>query len=140
MRVVFDSNVLIAAFATHGLCHSLFELCLGAHQIVASDLILHEVDRKMRLKLKAPASVVRETVDFLKAHCLMERPVPVPAETCRDPEDLPILGLAAAARADCLVSGDADLLVLKRYHETDILSPRQLYDRLRRELKREDGR
>ena len=45
MRVVFDSNVLIAAFATHGLCHSLFEICLRSHEIVISDFILSEVEK-----------------------------------------------------------------------------------------------
>ena len=132
MRVVFDSNVLIAAFATHGLCHSLFELCLRGHQIVVSNAILHEVEQKLRRKIKVPAPIVREVLSYLKKHCLLDRPVPVPEGACRDPKDLAILGLAAAAHAECLVSGDKDLLVLRRYHESAILSPRQLYNRLRR--------
>ncbi len=131
MRVVFDSNVLIAAFATHGLCHSLFELCLRGHQIVLSDFILQEVEQKLLRKLKVPPPMTRDILSYLKKHCLLDRPVPVPAEACRDPKDAAILGLAAAAHADCLVSGDKDLLVLARYHESDILSPRRLYERLR---------
>lgn len=131
MRVVFDSNVLIAAFATHGLCHSLFEICLRGHEIVLSAQILDEVEGKLRKKVKVPAAAVREIRAFLEAHCLLERPVPVPADACRDPKDLPILGLAAAAHADCLVTGDEDLLVIGKYHESSILTPRQLYDRLR---------
>ena len=132
MRVVFDSNALIAAYATHGLCHSLFELCLRGHQIVVSDAILQEVGLKLRRKVKVPAPIVRDILSFLKKHCLLDRPVPVPDGACRDPKDAAILGLAAAAHAECLVSGDKDLLVLKSYHESAILSPRQLYDRLRR--------
>mgnify|MGYP001611488869 FL=1 len=131
MRVVFDSNVLIAAFATHGLCHSLFELCLRGHQIVLSDFILQEVEQKLLRKLKVPPPMTRDVLSYLKKHCLLDRPVPVPAEACRDPKDAAFLGLAAAAHADCLVSGDKDLLVLARYHESDILSPRRLYERLR---------
>lgn len=131
MRVVFDSNVLIAAFATHGLCHSLFELCLRSHEIVVSHKILEEVQRNLRRKIKAPAPTVREILSYLEKHCLLGRSVPVPAGLCRDPQDDAILGLAAAAGAECLVTGDDDLLVLKRYHETDIISPRQLYNRLR---------
>ncbi len=132
MRVVFDSNVLIAAFATHGLCHSLFELCIGGHEVVVSALILNELEQKLRQKIKAPEPTIREIRSYLEKHCLLDRPVPVPAGACRDPKDLPILGLAAAAHAEYLVSGDMDLLVLKRYHESAILSPRQLYERLRR--------
>ena len=132
MRVVFDSNVLIAAFATHGLFHSLFELCLRGHQIIVSDAILREVEQKLRQKIKVPAPIVRDVLAYLKKHCLLERPVPIPAGVCRDPKDSAILGLAVAVHAECLVSGDKDLLVLARYHESAILSPRQLYERLRR--------
>lgn len=131
MRVVFDANVLIAAFATHGLCHSLLELCLRGHQVVLSDQILGELDRKLRKKIGVPPPTVRDILAYLRKNCILDRPVPVPPGICRDPDDLPILGLAAAARAECLVSGDEDLLVVKRYHETDILSPRQLYDRMK---------
>lgn len=131
MRVVFDSNVLIAAFATHGLCHSLFEICLRSHEIVISDFILSEVEQKLVKKIKIPASGVREILSFLENHCLKAKPVPVPAGLCRDPKDMAIIGLAAASGAECLVTGDEDLLILKRFHESAIISPRQLYDRLR---------
>ncbi|MEO8143150.1 MAG: putative toxin-antitoxin system toxin component, PIN family [Betaproteobacteria bacterium] len=42
---------------------------------------------------------------------------------CRDPQDRMFLELAAAARADALVSGDADLLVLAPDFAVPILSP-----------------
>lgn len=96
-----------------------------------SDFILQEVEQKLLRKLKVPPPMTRDVLSYLKKHCLLDRPVPVPAEACRDPKDAAILGLAAAAHADCLVSGDKDLLVLARYHESDILSPRRLYERLR---------
>lgn len=131
MRIVFDSNVLIAAFATHGLCHSLFEFCLRGHDVVVGEHILDEVERKLQKKLKVPAPFVREIRAYLEKHCSLEHPVPVPSDACRDPKDLPVLGLAVAAHAQYLVSGDADLLILKRWHETLILTPRELYDRLR---------
>lgn len=66
MRIVFDSNVLIAAFATHGLCHSLFEIYLKSHQVVISDFILAEVEQKLLKKIKVPASSVREIVSYLE--------------------------------------------------------------------------
>ncbi|NNN06216.1 MAG: putative toxin-antitoxin system toxin component, PIN family [Elusimicrobia bacterium] len=132
MRIVFDSNVVIAAFAAHGLCHQLFETCLREHEVVLSAHILDEVERKLQKKLKAPAPIAREIRAYLETHCALEHANPVPRDACRDPKDLPILGLAAAARAECLVSGDADMLILKKWQETAILTPRELYDRLRR--------
>ena len=132
MRVVFDSNVIIAAFATEGLCHSLFELCIRGHEVVVSEGILREVEEKLRKKVKLPPAAVRERLTYLKNHCLVGRTVPVPADACRDPDDLAVLGLAVGTHADCLVTGDQDLLVLERHDETVIRSPRQLYERLRR--------
>jgi len=58
------------------------------------------------------------------------QPVPVPEDACRDPDDLPVLGTLAAAQADCLITGDADLLSLGEYAGRPILSPREAYERL----------
>jgi predicted nucleic acid-binding protein len=40
---------------------------------------------------------------------------PLPMPVCRDPDDDAVLACAIAARVDLIVSGDQDLLVLKRY-------------------------
>lgn len=42
---------------------------------------------------------------------------------CRDPKDDYLLALAEAAKAQLLITGDADLLVLKKYGKTNILKP-----------------
>ena len=52
-------------------------------------------------------------------------------DACRDAHDIPILGLAQAASADCIVTGDKDLLVLGRFGAIPIYSPRAFADSLR---------
>jgi putative PIN family toxin of toxin-antitoxin system len=42
---------------------------------------------------------------------------------CRDPKDDYLLALAKAAKADLLITGDDDLLVLKKHGKTRILKP-----------------
>ena len=42
---------------------------------------------------------------------------------CRDVEDNKFLELALAAKADCIITGDKDLLVLHPFHDIPILSP-----------------
>ena len=57
MRVVVDTNVLLAAFATHGLCEAVLEQALSSHQLVLSEHILDEVGptvAKGRSKADAP--------------------------------------------------------------------------------------
>src|SRR5262249_4254721 len=42
---------------------------------------------------------------------------------CRDPEDDKLLEAAIVGRADCLVTGDQDLLVLDPFQHIPILTP-----------------
>jgi predicted nucleic acid-binding protein len=44
-------------------------------------------------------------------------------KVCRDPDDSKLLEIAAVGRADCLVTGDQDLLVLRTFQEIPILTP-----------------
>ena len=131
MTVVLDTNVLLAAFATRGLCEAVFEVCLAAHEIVLSEHILKELRRHLRVKFKVPASHADQVIAFLREHAALVKPAKVPASACRDHSDLPVLGTAVAAEADCLVTGDRDLLDLKEFRGIPILSPRAFHDRLR---------
>ena len=44
MRVVLDTNVLFAAFVTHGVCAGLYEECLLQADIVVSDAVSRAVE------------------------------------------------------------------------------------------------
>src|SRR5438552_6812080 len=132
MRVVLDSNVIIAAYATHGLCHSLFELRLIDHALIFSQDILDEVEDKLKSKIKIPPKVVKDILSFLKKNSVLEEPTPLRPGICRDPKDIKILGLAVASHVDGLVSGDEDLLALGRIEGIPILSPRDFYNLLQK--------
>lgn len=130
MKVVLDTNVLLAAFATRGLCEAVLAVCLASHDLVLSEHILMELRRHLVEKLKLPARQVNEIVALLREQAILVTPAKVPANICRDRDDLPVLGTAVAAEADCLVTGDRDLLELKQVQSIPILSPRAFYDQL----------
>ena len=48
---------------------------------------------------------------------------------CRDAKDNKFLELAVSGKADCIVSGDADLLVLNPFRGIPILTPREFLTR-----------
>ena len=54
---------------------------------------------------------------------------------CRDPDDVKVLSLAVDSKADYIVTGDKDLLVLKKYEGIPILNPRSFSDILRKQDK-----
>ena len=130
MRVVLDSNVLIAAFATRGLCESLLEVCFCDHELFVSEHLLSEVQRNLTMKIKLPTSIIQDIISLLRDRGTLIIPDFVGEDACRDLDDLPILGLAQAASADCIVTGDKDLLALGSFEKIPIYSPRAFADNL----------
>jgi uncharacterized protein len=130
MRIVLDANVIVAAFAARGLCESVMEVCLSEHEIVLSEELLDEVLGSLQQKIKLPSGVVDSIGELLREHAEMLNPIPIAPGVCRDPDDIKVLGLAVASKADYIVTGDKDLLVLKKFEDIPILSPRSFSDML----------
>ena len=49
--------------------------------------------------------------------------IPLNERICRDPDDDPILEALVGGEVDCWVTGDKDLLEIKRFRGVPILSP-----------------
>lgn len=137
MKVVLDANVIVAAFATHGLCTAVVEVCLGAHEVCLSQALAKEVQTNLRRKIKLPAETVEAIGLLFRENASFHKPAKVPEEACRDPKDLHVLGLARAANADCIVTGDKDLLELTAFQNCPILTPRQFSETLRKPRNKE---
>jgi putative PIN family toxin of toxin-antitoxin system len=132
VRIVFDTNVLLAGLFTRGVCEALLDACVGSeqHVIILSEHVLDEFARHAKEKLGAPQDKVEHALAVLRGNCEVAEPSDIPADACRDANDLPVLGTALAGKADCIVSGDQDLLLLRTFRSARILSPRQLYNHL----------
>ncbi len=133
MRVVLDTNVLLSALFTRGICEALLDalLELGTCRVVLSEHILAEFRDHAAKKFGAPADEVERAVDVLGRRVEIVEPALPSPDACTDPDDLPVLGIGVAGRADVLVTGDGELLALREVHGMPILSPRDLYERLR---------
>ena len=66
MKVVLDTNVIVAAFAARGLCAELFKVCLSKYEIILSEYILLEVSKNLTKKIKLPQAIVEEILHFLR--------------------------------------------------------------------------
>lgn len=131
MRIVLDSNVIIAAFASRGLCSEVFEVCLSGHNIVISEHILSEVKTNLIKKIRLPESIVKDIVGYLRDETEKVKPLELDESLCRDENDNIIIGTALSGDAECIVTGDEDLLILKTYRGIDIVTPREFWSRLK---------
>ena len=123
MKVVIDTNVLIAAFIARGTCHELFEHCTVNHTIVLSDFILNEFETKLVSKLKFTEKEAVSASRLLRTRAVLIPVAPLSEQICRDQDDDNILALSKTAAADCILTGDKDLLDLREHWEVPIVAP-----------------
>ncbi len=133
MRVIVDANVAIAAVISRGLCEAIMELCLERHSLILCEGILEEIEEKLRIKIKVPPPIIADYVKVLRSNAQLFEPEMIENATCRDPDDLKILGLVAPGNADVIVTGDKDLLVIKEYKKARIMTPRGFWESNRKQ-------
>jgi uncharacterized protein len=131
VRAVIDTNVLIAGLLWRAAPHALLtRVRSGALGFISSPALLAELaDVLARAKFDAillRSQTSREAV-LAEVRQLAEviEPPPLQQPVCRDPDDDELLALAIAAKADFIVSGDKDLLVLQQFNSIPILTPAQ---------------
>jgi uncharacterized protein len=127
VKAVFDTNVLFASIITPGACAKLLlRARRGDFQLVICPGIREELVQVLRAKLKSSSSEAQQDLALVdEAVAEVCKPSGKVHGTCRDPHDDHVLDCLAASGADYLVTGDADLQVLKEFHGAKILSPRE---------------
>jgi putative PIN family toxin of toxin-antitoxin system len=125
VKVFLDTNILVAAFATRGLCADVVRTVLAEHEWLVSETVLGELQRVLADKIGLPESGVRSIMRFVREQALVTaaaaRAAPVEV---RDPDDNAVLSDALDASAEVLVTGDRDLLELEGIPGLRILNPR----------------
>ena len=123
MKIVLDTNVLIAAFITRGTSSQLLDHCLRHHELITSEFILGELQEKLVFKFKYSKQDSDEVISLLRERVTAVTPTLFDEPVCRDPDDDHVLGTAVAGNVSCLITGDKDLLVLTQFQGIDILPP-----------------
>jgi putative PIN family toxin of toxin-antitoxin system len=131
VRVFLDTNVLVSAFATRGLCADVLRLVLAEHTLLTAPVVLQEVNRVLIRKFELPRQILDDIGAFLEEHTVRAKPQTPPAIKVRDADDLLVPAAALAAKAEVLVTGDTDLLEIRgRVPDMVITDPRGFWSML----------
>ena len=126
MRLVFDTNIIISALLFEGSKPSkAFDIGLKQGVILFSSSTLTELEEVLWRSKLDPYISHEERRQFLASFILHTTPVEA-NETisgCRDPKDNMFPELAVYGKADFIVSGDKDLLILNPFRNIQIVSP-----------------
>ena len=131
MRVFLDTNVLVSAFASRGLCAEVLELVLLDHDLILGRNVLRELDKALREKVKLPVVRSIEIIEFVSSEAAQVVDEAEPASVDVDAADALVLGEALTSHADLFVTGDAALLRLAALGALKIVSPRRFWEVLR---------
>lgn len=130
MKIILDTNIYFSAFVFDKDILKLLDLCYDKHAIYSSKVILKEIQDKLfgdKIK-KIKPQYDFETANEFYMKIENETKIISPTQkisVCRDPKDNMFLEIATEIKADYIITGDKDLLVLKEFNRTKILKPSQ---------------
>jgi putative PIN family toxin of toxin-antitoxin system len=130
LRVFLDTNVLVSAFTTRGICADVLSTVLAEHQLVLGGAVLDELQRVLKTKMGMPESTTAEALALLRREGAVASSAAELALEIRDPDDAIVLGQAVQVAADVLVTGDRDLLDVAADAPIEIVSPRGFWEML----------
>ena len=139
-RIVLDTNVLLSTLLFHAGALSWLRLAWQPEAI--HPLASHDTTTELIRVLSYPkfklTSDEREDLlgDYLPWCETVTVPNKIKLPDCRDPFDRAFLALALTAKADALITGDKDLLVLSHLFAVPILTPAVFRDRMQPQAKK----
>jgi putative PIN family toxin of toxin-antitoxin system len=140
IRVTPDTNVLISALLYDGNERAVLGAAMkGRLRFVLSIEIIDELIRVLENKFKADPELTRDYILRLNELSDIVTPRKLPGKLVRDREDAKIIECAHSGHSKYIVTGDGDLLSLKRYQQTKIVTCSKLVRILKNETPANSG-
>lgn len=130
MRVLLDTNVIVSAVTTRGLCADVFRTVLADHELVSCPKILQEIKRILQQKFSVPDSLITKYIELIREEAIMAKSIDLPDVQIKDTDDIQIIGAALSGKADVMVTGDREVQDIKRITKLRIVSPRAFWEEL----------
>lgn len=135
LSVALDTNIFVSALLGSKNCLSIYDAFVdGKIEIIISPVLFGElIDVLSRTKFEGIVDV-EDTISLTKLLRTDARWVVTREKIkyCRDPKDNIVLECAVAGRADFIISGDPDLLSLKKFRTITVLTPREFVKLIRK--------
>ena len=129
MRIFLDTNVLVSAVASRGLCADVMREVLISHKLVICEPLINELQRNLKNKIKLSDELIEEFISFLQKDSIQIKPDKFITLKGIDENDRKILTCAIQGNAEVFVTGDKELLDLHKIENLTIISPREFWER-----------
>lgn len=132
VRIVLDTNVLISAIVFGGKPREILEMVKNKELSgVISPVLVAELEEILSKKIKYPKERVLQVEKKMKKIFRVVRPIKT-IKAVRDDDDNRVLEAAAEGKCEYIVTGDKDLLDLKKHQGMRVLTPAEFLDEINR--------
>jgi putative PIN family toxin of toxin-antitoxin system len=131
MRVFLDTNVLVSAVATRGLCADVLREILVSHQLVISSPLIDELKNILHTKIGIPQEIISDFIELLTQDSIFSEKTSLTHIDIRDKDDIIIISTALNENAEIFITGDKELLELGIVQSMRIVSPRTFWEALK---------
>ena len=128
MRVFLDTNVIVGAVATRGLCADVMREVLARHELIVSQALLEEISAVLAEKIGVPPALISDVISMLRDAGGMAVPAGSAWLPVRDQADKVLISAALNGKAAVFVTGDAELLAGHEIGAMAIVSPRAFWE------------
>jgi putative PIN family toxin of toxin-antitoxin system len=122
-KIIIDTNLWISFLIGKSFTNLKSLIVEKQIEIIISEQLLTEirtVTQRPKLTKYFPQQKVEDFLEFLISIAIKIE-ITSNVTLCRDPKDNFLLALAKDSKADYLLTGDSDLLILNRFENTEIL-------------------
>jgi putative PIN family toxin of toxin-antitoxin system len=128
-RVVIDSNVVISGLVFGGNPYIVLLLAVSGYiRSVVSRVILSEIEEALERKFPLSLDDKKLTIQEFAAESINVELIGERISVVRDLDDNKIIETAIQGKCDFIITGDKDLLKLKKYQNIKIVTPQQFLD------------
>ncbi len=130
MKVLLDTNVIVSAVTTRGLCADVFRAVLADHELVTCTQVLQKVRMILSTKFSVPKHLISEYLELISQDAILSESNAHLPISMKDKDDEKIVAAAIAGEVQVLVTGDREIQDIKMIGKLDIMSPRAFWELL----------
>lgn len=133
MRIILDNNVVISALIIeNSVPYRVYRKVAESHTLfISEEVVIELITRIKRKKFNKyfRTEIIRDELILAYLETCQKIIVNHKVSVCRDPDDNKFLELAVSSKADLIISGDPDLLVMNPFNEIRIITPADFLNR-----------
>lgn len=123
MKILLDTNVLLAAFMHNGQCYEVFLSVKDCHDVYYTAFLIKELKKILSQKFHYTDTAIRDVLSVIERFLNKGESANEVDKICRDSNDDQLLADAFVNGIDIIITGDKDLLHLNHYKGIKIVSP-----------------